>query len=1450
MKNYLTLALAFATLVAFSQNLPFKVDIPPANATNPTEANNAIKITSFASGSGNTYSFRILSNRYAFDPTNASNDYNYIKTEEAFYNYSATQLANANPDQKNVTWQYFDGLGRPMQTIQSKASPDFRDVVVPMEYDQFGRQVKEYLPYTAYNDSRFQTGATSAQSTFYNTSVPYKYYVKTDAAPYAQTVYEDSPLNRVLQHIAPGTAWQSKPSTTAYTYNVDGSNPGQERVKIWVISPSGADYSVSYTTYYPSNSLAITISTDEDGRQVRTYTDQQGKVVCKKVQEATTPATNVETDWTITQYVYDEFDRLRFVLQPEFNANMSIGDFAFEYRYDDRGRMIYKKVPGAGYVEMVYDQWDKLVLSRDANQRTTTGKWSFIKYDLFDRPVMTGEITSANDRNAMITAVNAITNRFESAASGNSVGYTMTQTYPSITINDIFSITYYDDYSFKTNLGLGTAYDASIPSGFTGTVHNRIRNLVTGAKTRVLNSSPVQWLVTATYYDDRYRVLQIIGDDHLGNKNITTNDYLGITPWVKKSKTTHGSAVTILSETDYDHRGRVMKVWQTMDNGPRVLLASNRYNDLGQLIEKNVHSTDNGGSFLQSNDYRYNIRGWLTHINNSALSNDGTVNDDANDLFGMELKYDQAVTINGTGTTAQFNGNISAMQWNTNNLKDAAQEKVYGFSYDKLNRLTAAKYATNNSGTWNGNANMFNEEGITYDKNGNIKTLNRNSMMNGVQAAIDQLGYTYSGNQLTRVDDAATSYRSFTDANPDIGFRENSAQVGEFTYDANGSMKTDLNKSITTAITSGIQYNFLNLPTLVPIDAKGTVEYTYDAAGIKLRKVAKNTGNAIISQTDYVGGIQYEGTSATTTLKFVVTPEGRVVKNGSSWDYEYFHKDHLGNTRVVYGYMKQVDEYKATMETATSSQQSKEESDFRNLVATRVTAFNHTTASSLATAPDKSAETNGYLGKAIGPAKMLQVSAGDRLQLEVFGRYSTGTGGNNALITTLASAVTAAYGLGVGEAPYNALANNVPGYAATIPQTSGTPKAYLFYILFNSNYGYTQFGYQAVSTAALAGHERLYLDVTMPSAGYLYTYVANEANVSSAVSVYFDDFGITHTRSTSALQVVQTTDYYPFGLAINPLSTQKQSALDNDYLYNGKELQDEHNLGWTDYGAREYMNDIGRWGVVDPMSEKYRRWTPYNYVMNNPMRFIDPDGMSADEFGNQTYQGYAGPDENGMIIGTHAEGKKELKTSSSQFSINSQTNTEHSASAGFSKWMNTQRNACGSVGDPTLGLRYKKFEPIKIPSNPHSPLTAPLSAIMWTLGQIGMGAYNFVGSITDDGGFMPGPQMIEGASAKIALGVSEHLDDFAKTISASTWKVWGTKNFESQFLQRLANPATDIHFNLDGVDDVWKAVTEGAKGLESSRATSWELYKIYTDPEALSRTTFYREGKIVSNPFK
>ncbi|MDD2279978.1 MAG: RHS repeat-associated core domain-containing protein, partial [Bacteroidales bacterium] len=106
-----------------------------------------------------------------------------------------------------------------------------------------------------------------------------------------------------------------------------------------------------------------------------------------------------------------------------------------------------------------------------------------------------------------------------------------------------------------------------------------------------------------------------------------------------------------------------------------------------------------------------------------------------------------------------------------------------------------------------------------------------------------------------------------------------------------------------------------------------------------------------------------------------------------------------------------------------------------------------------------------------------------------------------------------------------------------------------------------------------------------------------------------DHLGNTRITFNENKQIIQEDSYYPYGMNMVGLSHSSSEDLPNKYLYNGKELQDDFGLGWYDYGARFYDAQLGRWHVVDPLAEDYFALSPYNYVANNPLKFIDPNGM-------------------------------------------------------------------------------------------------------------------------------------------------------------------------------------------------------------------------------------------------
>ena len=400
---------------------------------------------------------------------------------------------------------------------------------------------------------------------------------------------------------------------------------------------------------------------------------------------------------------------------------------------------------------------------------------------------------------------------------------------------------YYDSYSFIGTQGFTGSNFSTDTSGYG-------KGALTGQMVAGINGNPV-W--KAFYYDIRGREVKRVESNAMNGYDVTTTSYSFTNkPLTLTHVHTSGSkSLTEVHTYSYDYADRLSKVQHKLDNNTIVTLAEYTYDDLGRMEQKKL------GGTAHSSTYSYNIRSWLTGITGS--------------------KFTQTLAYNNS--TAGYNGNITAMGWTAD-----GDSHSYTFTYDGLSRLLNATHG----------AGRFTEKVTSYDKNGNIKGLQRYGQTGAsTYGLIDNLSYTLNGNQLNRGDDAvnASAY------NGGFEFKDAVKQANEYAYDNNGNLTKDLNKGI-----EEIQYNSLNLPKLIKFKDQSTITYTYAADGTKLR-VEHKIGNST-TQTTYCSNVIYEGSIA----KCLLTEEGYVsLDNG---EYYYYLKDHQGNNWVVVDQNSNVEE--------------------------------------------------------------------------------------------------------------------------------------------------------------------------------------------------------------------------------------------------------------------------------------------------------------------------------------------------------------------------------------------------------------------------------------------------------------------------------------------------------------------------------------------------------------
>lgn len=937
--------------------------------------------------------------------------------------------------------QYFDGLGRPVQTVSKGISSTGKDLVTTNIYDEFGREQFNYLPYAQQSgntsDGKFKTDPFNSQKAFYqNTTL--NPGAAGESVYYNRTDFEPSPLDRVLKTYGSGNTWAKNDATTVerggnrpveLQYQM---NTAADGVRIWDITAAGSMIPASATNrIYAAGALYKNITRDERGARVVEFMDKEDHVILRKA-ELTSGAADGHNGWLCTYYVYDDLNNLRCVISPRavelVKSNWVIDaatarELCFFYRYDGRNRMIVKKLPGADSTELVYDVRDRMVFTRDGNLKAQ-GKWAVVFYDNLNRPSMTALYNSASTREALQTGMNAVTSGTQ----------TITHNIPEIADLVIAS----HDGRLKYTARNSITFENGFETGSTETLAeiNPAANQDTFSivATNPLPGIPAAALTPLTYtFYDNY--------GYTGKHNAETADFnkpqAGSNPYAEPVTATSnmtnglvtGIKVRVLgtdqwltTTTYYNDKGRVIQsISDNIAEGKDIF--TNLYDFSGKLLSvyqrhKNIRSGTTPQTTLRTM-FSYDAAGRPDSLKsrvNDVDSLQRTIALNSYDELGrlktkrlgvtgaatqmetLNFEYNirgwlTAVNkgfVNTAGSTANWFGQelsydygFAVNQYNNNiagvkwKSKSNSISRAYGYNYDLTNCLTLADFAQQNSGT-----TEWRKDQVDFSVSGLSYDANGNIL------SMTQRGM--NGTTIQTIDSLKYGYNANSNKLSFITDKKNNSQsqLGDFKeinnnetqdywYDSSGNVIKDLNKNIAI-----IRYNHLNLADSIVITGKGSIRYLYDAAGNKLRKiVTDNTATpAKITATDYINGFVYENDS----LRFISHEEGRirtVFKTGQpvNYKYDYFIKDHLGSIRMVLTEQSDFSMYTATMEAENTAA---ETALFSNVEETR-------TAKPAGYPQENTTGKNAFVaklnaknsGKKIGPSIVLRVMAGDTIQM-------------------------------------------------------------------------------------------------------------------------------------------------------------------------------------------------------------------------------------------------------------------------------------------------------------------------------------------------------------------------------------------------------------------------------------------------------------------------------------
>ena len=644
---------------------------------------------------------------------------------------------------------YFDGLGAPYQTVLNRATPNGKNLVVPILYDEMYRDnATVLLPFPVDSYTGVQvSNPRQEQGRYYSQR---KDGIQ-DNSPYSINLFDQSGLDRVRYSYQAGDIYRQCSKYKEYRYETNSVTD-----KIFDFRYNYEDQSISILGYVKSEMYAKNTVIDEDGNKMVQFADANGKTVLERSYIS-------PNQFSDTYYIYDPcFSRLVWVISPEGSARLQpdfglkwdddiSNMYCYRYCYDGRGNLIEKQLPGCGKEEFVYDKSGRLVYSTDANI-LAQNRWLYYAYDNHGNLLSQSSLVYNSTRQFLQSYYDRVDNLLPYLGQAGDLDFPrdFDSCFSSLLSRNLAHYVYGNIEYIKTSKGLIETERAAPEElafqhvGFSEAPLANPRGLKTYEKLAVLgdDTEEVRYVERAFYYDYKKRIIQAVERNPEGGISRISYEYDILGNILKCQESRQASAGAdedmVFVEKTYDNRCRLIRENWVLNNSVTAEVEYT-YDELGELIGKTMR---NG---LLNMTMAHNIQGWQT---------DMQVTDNGSFVFDMRLSYydpQQRFSI------PCYMGNIS--EWTWRNGEDAG-ENTYVFTYDSQSRLTDTRQYANSRET-----NQFVERNMSYDRNGNIKKLQR------YEHGTLRKNYTYAyiGNRLKTISNTQVSSpwaRSFANFGP------------------------------------------------------------------------------------------------------------------------------------------------------------------------------------------------------------------------------------------------------------------------------------------------------------------------------------------------------------------------------------------------------------------------------------------------------------------------------------------------------------------------------------------------------------------------------------------------------------------------------------------------------------------------------------------------------------